>query len=53
MRCWPGFINISELCDKAHGVAPLRAQAQAGEINLAYFEEAGFEQVHPNCNKVF
>jgi hypothetical protein len=26
----------------------LRAQAQAGEIDLAYFDEAGFAQVHPN-----
>lgn len=26
----------------------LRAQAQAGEIELAYLDEAGFAQVHPN-----
>jgi transposase len=26
----------------------LRAQAQAGEISLAYFDEVGFAQVHPN-----
>jgi transposase len=26
----------------------LREQAQAGEINLAYFDEAGFAQGHPN-----
>ena len=28
-------------------IKALRAQAQAGEINLAYFNEAGFAQVHP------
>ena len=26
----------------------MRAQAQAGEIRLAYFDEVGFAQVHPN-----
>ena len=26
----------------------MRAQAQAGEISLAYFDEVGFAQVHPN-----
>ena len=26
----------------------MRAQAQAGEIELAYLDEAGFAQVHPN-----
>jgi transposase len=29
-------------------IAALRAQAAAGEIALAYVDEAGFSQVHPN-----
>jgi hypothetical protein len=29
-------------------IEALRAQAQAGEIRLAYFDEVGFAQVHPN-----
>jgi hypothetical protein len=29
-------------------IEALREQAQAGEISLAYFDEAGFAQVHPN-----
>jgi hypothetical protein len=29
-------------------IETLREQAQAGEISLAYFDEAGFAQVHPN-----
>ena len=29
-------------------IAQLRARAQAGEIELAYLDEAGFGQVHPN-----
>lgn len=36
------FAKSSEELDK------LRAQAQAGEIELAYLDEAGFAQVHPN-----
>ena len=29
-------------------LAELRAQAQAGEIGLAYLDEVGFAQAHPN-----
>ena len=36
------FAKSSEELDK------LRVQAQAGEIELAYLDEAGFAQVHPN-----
>ncbi|WP_161125417.1 transposase [Malikia spinosa] len=36
------FAQSSEELDK------LRIQAQAGEIELAYLDEAGFAQVHPN-----
>ena len=36
------FAKSSQALDK------LRAQAQAGEIELAYLDEAGFAQVHPN-----
>lgn len=39
----PGaFAKSSQELDK------LRSQAQAGEIELAYLDEAGFAQVHPN-----
>ena len=30
----------------------LRAQAASGEIELAYVDEAGFAQVHPNSNAI-
>ena len=36
------FIQSSQELDE------LRRQAQAGEIELAYLDEAGFAQVHPN-----
>lgn len=36
------FAKSSQELDK------LRARAQAGEIELAYLDEAGFAQVHPN-----
>ena len=36
------FANSSQALDK------LRRRAQAGEIELAYLDEAGFAQVHPN-----
>lgn len=36
------FAKSSQELDK------LRTQAQAGEIELAYLDEAGFAQVHPN-----
>lgn len=29
-------------------IAELRARAQAGEIEVAYLDEAGFAQIHPN-----
>ena len=38
------FAKSSQELDK------LRAQAQTGEIELAYLDEAGFAQVHPNSS---
>jgi transposase len=38
----------AEFAKSSQEIDKLRAQAQAGDIVLAYLDEAGFAQVHPN-----
>nr|WP_237491014.1 IS630 family transposase [Malikia spinosa] len=38
----------AEFAKSSQAIDQLRAQAQAGDIVLAYLDEAGFAQVHPN-----
>ncbi len=40
--------DAAAFAQSSQALERLRAQAQAGDIELAYLDEAGFAQVHPN-----